>query len=109
MNETSEALKISQVLGTMPADEFREAGYQFIDWIADYFENIEKNPVLPDIKPGDIAKMLPNSPPQSGENFKDILPDIDKIVMPGMTHWNHPNFFAYFATTGSGPVCLVNY
>jgi len=91
----------AQFLGDMPADEFGEAGQQLIEWINTYFQQIDNRPVLPEIKPGDIRKLLPTAPPKSGEKIFDILGDLDKIIMPGMTHWNHPNFFAYFATSGS--------
>ncbi|NIR51089.1 amino acid decarboxylase [candidate division KSB1 bacterium] len=90
----------------MPPEQFREFGTKFIGWIADYLENIEQHAVLPNVKPSDIRTMLPESPPESGETMHHILADIDKIIMSGMTHWNHPGFFAYFAITGSGPGIL---
>lgn len=89
--------------GDMPPEQFRKFGHKLVDWVAAFLEQIERHPVLPDVKPGDIRNLLPNSPPDCGESMEEILPDIDKIIMPGMTHWNHPNFFAYFAITGSGP------
>lgn len=93
-------------LGDMPPDEFRQYGHQLIDWIADFFDQIDQHPVLPDIKPGDIVQKLPKDFPRSPESMASILGDIDKIVMPGMTHWNHPDFFAYFSSSGSGPGVL---
>lgn len=93
-------------LGDMPAEEFRTYGEKCLEWVAQLFEHIEKHPVLPELKPGDIGKLIPKAPPAAGENMADILRDLDKIILPGMTHWNHPNFFAYFAITGSGPGIL---
>jgi len=90
----------------MPSQEFRKYGHELIDWVANYLENIEDEPVLPNIKPGEIKNELPQSPPIKGESMSDILEDIDKIIMPGMTHWSHPNFMAYFNATASGPGIL---
>lgn len=93
-------------LGDMPPEEFRKYGHQLVDWIADFITNIDDIPVLPKVKPGDIKSKLPASPPQHGESMDKILADIDPIIMPGMTHWNHPNFMAYFNSTGSSPGIL---
>lgn len=90
----------------MPIDEFRKHGHELIDWSAKYLENIESYPVLPDIKPGEIKNKLPESLPQNGESMNDILSDIDKIILPGITHWQHPNFMAYFNSTASAPGIL---
>ncbi len=92
--------------GDMPPETFREAGHQLIDWITDFFESVYEIPVLPDVQPGDIRKQLPGAPPESGEPWHHIFEDINRIIMPGMTHWNHPRFFAYFSITGSGPGVL---
>lgn len=89
--------------GDMPIEDFRKNGHELVDWIADYFENIESYPVLPKVKPGDIKKQLPNTPPEKGEEFSVIMKDVNEIIMPGVTHWNHPNFHAYFASTSSAP------
>ncbi len=94
-------------LGDMPIDEFRKHGHKFIDWIADYIENIEEYPVLSKTKPGQIKSSLSNKPPQDGENIDSILSDMDRKIMPGITHWNHPNFMAYFNSTSSGPGILA--
>ncbi|RPI71855.1 MAG: amino acid decarboxylase [Ignavibacteriales bacterium] len=94
-------------LGDMPADEFRKFGYQLIDWISEYLENVEKYPVLSNIKPGDIRKQLPTSPPANSEDMEKILSDVDKIILPGVTHWNHPRFMAYFNSSSSGPGILA--
>ncbi len=93
--------------GDMPAESFRQYGHQLIDWIADYFAAIESHPVLPQVHPGDIATSLPASAPEQGEAMQDILADIDRLIMPGMTHWNHPDFFAYFSSSASGPGVLA--
>ena len=85
----------------MTPEDFRTYGYKLVDWIADYLENIEKFPVTPQIKPGDIKKMLPASPPLSSQPMGEILKDIDNIIVPGLTHWNHPDFMAYFNSTSS--------
>ena len=90
----------------MPSEDFRKYGYQLIDWIANFFTEIDQHTVLPNIQPGDIVKKLPQTPPTSSQPFDKILSDIDKIIMPGMTHWNHPNFFAYFSSSGSAPGVL---
>ena len=90
-------------LGDISPEEFRRYGRQLIDWIADFFANIDQIPVLPGIEPGDIRKQLPQEAPEQGEAMSQILSDIDRIIMPGMTHWNHPDFHAYFSITGSGP------
>ncbi|MFZ0391476.1 MAG: pyridoxal-dependent decarboxylase [Calditrichia bacterium] len=92
--------------GDMPPEEFRKYGHQLVDWIAAHFENIDEVPVLPDVSPGDIRNRLPESAPEQPEEMDQILKDIDSIIMPGMTHWNHPDFFAYFSITGSGPGIL---
>jgi aromatic-L-amino-acid decarboxylase len=93
-------------MGDMSPAEFRRFAHQFADWVADYFEKIEQHPVLPNVSPGDLRAQLPPSPPLSGESMEKMLADVDRLIMPGMTHWNHPNFFAYFAITGSGPGIL---
>lgn len=94
-------------LGDMPADEFRKYGYELIDWIAKYLANVEKYPVVPNIKPGDIKKQLSQNPPLSPEGFDKIYADVDEKILHGVTHWNHPNFMAYFNSTSSGPGILA--
>ncbi len=98
---------LNKPLGDMPPEEFRKYGHQLIDWIADYFTNIEDYPVLSKVKPGDIKNSIPSSPPLNGEKMDAIFSDIDKIILPGITHWNHPNFMAYFNSTSSGPGILA--
>jgi aromatic-L-amino-acid/L-tryptophan decarboxylase len=96
----------SSLIGDMSADEFRRHGYKLIDWIADYFEHISDLPVLAQIEPGDLKAQLPTSPPQTGESMDDIIGDVDRLIVPALTHWSHPSFYAYFATSTSGPGIL---
>lgn len=90
----------------MTSDEFRQRGRQVIDWIADYLEHVEQFPVLSQVKPGEIREKLPPQAPLQGESFDAILRDFQQIVMPGITHWQSPNFFAYFPANNSGPSIL---
>ncbi len=87
--------------GDMPAGEFRRFGYQIVDQIADYFENIEQYPVLSQVEPDWLKGNLPASAPETGEDFADILGDVDRLIMPAVTHWNHPNFHGLFSTSTS--------
>jgi len=96
-----------QNLGDMPAQEFRKYGHELIDWIADYLSNIESYPVLSNVKPGEIKNKLPGQPPDKPQTMNKIFEDIEKIILPGITHWNHPNFMAYFNSTSSGPGILA--
>src|SRR5258708_3653714 len=89
--------------GDMSAEEFRRFGHEIVDWIANYFEHIEELPVLAQIEPGDLKAQLPVSPPENGESMAAILADIDRLIVPALTHWSHPSFFAYFATSTSAP------
>src|SRR6202522_4591561 len=90
----------------MTPDEFRRHGHAMVDWIADYHSRIESFPVLSQAKPGQIQAALPANPPEHGEAFDQILKDIDKLILPGITHWQSPNFFAYFPCNASGPAIL---
>lgn len=85
----------------MPADEFRRQGYAVVDWIAEYFEHIEDFPVLSQIEPGSLRNALPAAAPETGENFDEVLKDVDRLILPAVTHWNHPNFHGLFATSTS--------
>jgi aromatic-L-amino-acid decarboxylase len=87
--------------GDMPDDEFRRYGYQLVDWIADYFEHIETFPVLSQIPPGSLKGALPVAPPEKGEDFGDVIQDVDRLILPAVTHWNHPNFHGLFSTSTS--------
>ncbi len=93
----------------MHPSEFRKHAHALVDWIADYLENVESKPVLANIKPGEVKSKLPLSPPDIGEGMDKIFKDVDDIIMPGMTHWNHPNFMAYFNSTASGPGILGDF
>lgn len=90
----------------MTPDEFRTHGKALIDWIADYWENIESYPVLSSVEPGWVRAQLPEHPPADAEPFGAMLADVDRVVMPGITHWQHPGFHAYFNTGGSAPSVL---
>ena len=90
----------------MSPAEFRNWGHAVVDWIADYQQRVETLPVLARVAPGDIRKNLPMDPPLRGESFERILADIEKVIMPGITHWQSPNFFAYFPANNSGPSIL---
>ncbi len=90
-------------LGDMSPEDFRRLGHDLIDWIADYFAHIEERPVLPSIKPGDLKAQLPSMPPIQGEPMETIIDDLDRLIVPALTHWSHPSFFAYFATSTSAP------
>lgn len=87
----------------MTPKQFREEGKKVIDWIADYYENIEKYPILSQVKPGEIKSSLPANPPQKGESMEDMMRDLDEKIMPGITHWQSPNFYAYFPSNTSFP------
>ena len=90
----------------MTPDEFRRYGREVVDWIADYYESVENYPVLSQVAPGEIRDTLPEAPPQCGEDFPSILADIERVVLPGITHWQSPNFFAFFPANASGPAIL---
>ena len=87
-------------------EDFRRAGHATVDWIAEYLSNVAEMPVLAQTKPGDLLDALPKSAPEKGESFDAILRDFHRLVMPAVTQWNHPRFFAYFACTGSTPAIL---
>jgi len=90
----------------MTPDEFRKHGHAVVDWIADYYSRIESYPVLSQAKPGQVRASLPVDPPAQGEPFATILGDIEKLILPSITHWQSPNFFAYFPSNASGPAIL---
>ena len=90
----------------MDPAEFRRHGHALVDWVADYMERVASLPVTPDVEPGDIAARLPLRPPEEPEPFEAILRDLDEIVMPGITHWQSPGWFAYFPANVSGPGIL---
>ena len=90
----------------MNPDEFRASGKQLIDWLADYYHRVEEFPVLAQVKPGEIRASLPAEPPQSGVRFDAIVEQLNSKIMPGVTHWQSPNFFAYFPAHASEPSVL---
>jgi aromatic-L-amino-acid/L-tryptophan decarboxylase len=92
----------------MTPDEFRRHGHAVIDWIADYQSRVESFPVLPQLKPGEIRASLPSTAPAQGEPFDALLKDIESLILPGITHWQSPNFFAYFPSNNSGPSILAD-
>src|SRR5215831_18089109 len=90
----------------MTPEEFRRYGHAVVDWIADYQSRIETFPVLSQVKPGEIRASLPANPPAQGEDFDAVLKDVDRVILPGITHWQSPRFFAYFPCNASGPGIL---
>ena len=90
----------------MSPQEFRRYGRAVVDWIADYYENVESLPVLAQVEPGQIRASLPPEPPAHGQAFEAILQDVEKLILPGLTHWQSPNFFAFFPANASAPSVL---
>jgi aromatic-L-amino-acid decarboxylase len=90
----------------MDSEEFRKHGHAVVDWIADYYKRIESFPVLSRVEPGQIRASLPPQAPQQGEPFDRILQDVERLILPGITHWQSPNFFAFFPCNASGPAIL---
>jgi aromatic-L-amino-acid/L-tryptophan decarboxylase len=89
--------------------DFRADGKAALEWVARYLEGVGEQPVLSQVEPGEIRAALPSSPPERGEPFTAVLRDLDRVLVPGTTHWNHPRFFAYFATSGSEPGILAEF
>lgn len=87
-------------------EEFRKYAHQLVDWMADYYQQIEKYPVKSQVKPDEILRQLPEEAPQKGESFDHIFDDFKQVIMPGITHWQHPNFYAYFPANSSFPSIL---
>ena len=92
--------------GDLPVEDFKRASARAVEWIAHYFEHPEDYPVLAQVAPNDLKAALPDRPPREPEALDKILDDFEKLVVPGITHWNHPNFFAYYSITGSIPGIL---
>jgi len=88
---------------------FREDGEAALDWAARYLEEVGERPVLARVEPGELRARLPREPPEAAEPFAAVLADLDEVLMPGLTHWQSPRFFAYFATTGSEPGILAEF
>lgn len=91
----------------MDGEEFRREAHKLVDWMADYMARVEDYPVRAQVQPGDIAAKLPAGPPEAGEPMTDIFADFERDVLPGMTHWQHPSFFAYFPANSSPPSVLA--
>src|SRR5262244_2734200 len=94
---------IKGMIAIMNLEAFRHWAHKAADWSADYLGNVAKLPVRAQVKPGDTLKQLPLSPPKTGESMEQIFADLDRIILPGMTHWQHPRFFAYFPANSSPP------
>ncbi|MGY1603764.1 aminotransferase class V-fold PLP-dependent enzyme [Geodermatophilus sp. SYSU D00815] len=92
--------------GHMTPEQFRQHGHEVVDWIADYWSRIGSLPVRSQVSPGDVRAALPPSAPEQGEPFSAVLADLDRVVVPGLTHWQHPGFFGYFPANTSGPSVL---
>ena len=92
----------------MSPEEFRRAGYQAIDWVADYMARLGELPIKALVEPGEIRAMLPAEAPTQGEDFAEVLADLDRVILPGITHWQAPGFFAYFPANASGPSALAD-
>jgi len=90
----------------MTPEEFRRHGRAVVDWIADYYERVESLPVQSRVEPGEVRASLPPEPPIRGEAFEEILADVERCILPGVTHWQSPNFFAFFPANSSGPAVL---
>ena len=91
----------------MDVEEFRAHAHRVADWMADYLRDVSARPVLPDVRPGALRAALPEAAPETGEPFDRIFADFERLVLPGMTHWNHPGFFAYFPGNNSPPSILA--
>ncbi|XP_066546994.1 aromatic-L-amino-acid decarboxylase [Amia ocellicauda] len=92
----------------MDTTEFRRRGKEMVDYIADYMENIEKRDVYPNVEPGYLRSLIPDEAPEDPEAYEEIVKDIERVIMPGVTHWHSPNFFAYFPTASSFPAMLAD-
>jgi len=93
----------------MTPEEFRRLGHQVVDWVADYRERAASLPVMARVQPGDIKAQLPAAPPQAAEEFTAILADLDRVIVPGLSHWQHPRFFGYFPSNGELASVLGDY
>ena len=89
------------IAGDMSAEDFRRYGYEIVDWIANYFEHIDEYPVLSQIRPNWLKENLEPAAPEQGEDFGEVLRDVDRLILPAVTHWNHPNFHGLFSTSTS--------
>ena len=92
----------------MDSKEFRVRGKEMIDLVADYLDNIEQRSVLPSVKPGYLKDLIPDHAPEEPDKWEDLVSDIERVIMPGITHWHHPNFHAYFPTANSYPAICAD-
>src|SRR5579863_3133140 len=93
----------------MTPEEFRKYGHQLIDWVADYRARIADLPVMAQTKPGEIRAQLPSKPPDAPESFEEIFKDLDRVILPGLSHWQHPRFFGYFPANSDLSSVLGDY
>jgi aromatic-L-amino-acid decarboxylase len=91
----------------MTPEEFRHHAHQLVDWMADYLRDVGERRIVPEMQPGDLRRSLPETPPATGEPFERIAADFRDLIVPGMTHWNHPGWFAYFPANHSPPSILA--
>jgi aromatic-L-amino-acid/L-tryptophan decarboxylase len=91
----------------MTTDDFRRHAHELVEWMASYMDNVENYPVKSSVAPGEILNKIPDNPPEHPESFDSLIRDFDKIIMPGITHWQNPNFFAYFPANSSPPSILA--
>ncbi len=109
MTQHSDVAPTHEDLGDMPLEDFREYGHRIVEWIADYLGDQERYPVLGRVTPGEITAALPNAAPRTPEGMDVILRDFERILLPGITHGNHPGFYAYFAMMSSAPGILAEF
>ena len=91
----------------MDVESFRRYAHELVDWMADYAANVENLPVMSGVAPGETLSRLDSAPPEQGEPFERIMADFESVIMPGMTHWQSPNYFAYFNANNSFPSILA--
>ena len=94
-------------LGDTPPEEFRRQAREIADWIADYREKIAQRPIAPNVQPGQIIAQLDRNPPENGTSFDEIFAQIDRVIVPGVVHWDHPQFMSYFGCTTTNPGILA--
>jgi aromatic-L-amino-acid decarboxylase len=95
--------------GNMSPDEFRAHGHAMVEWIARYMEHVEDYPVLARVRPGEIVGALPSAAPEAPEPFEQVMADFDRVLVPGLTHWSHPGFMAYFGISAAAPGVLADF
>ena len=88
-------------------EEFREFAHTMVDYVADYLKDIRYRRVLPKVQPGYLQELIPNEAPETGDEWKDVMTDIERVIMPGVTHWHHPSFMAYFQCGASYPAIVA--